>query len=88
MACNVQDVRQHLRRRSGTPANLDVGAVATLHALNVFLCHLGSKVWVFSVSLRAAPPPGIPEYIDVWSKSIEAPADKGTQVLPAMLMPP
>ena len=78
---------KQLRSRSGTPADLDVGAVIALHALDVLLCHLCGKVWVFSVGLRAATPSRIPIDIDVWSKCIEAPADKGTQVLPAVLMP-
>ena len=87
MACDVQDVWQQLRSRSGTPAGLDVGAVVALHAVNAYLCHLGSEVWVLPIGLRAAAPPGIPEYVDVWRKCIEAPADKVT-VLLALLMPP
>ena len=78
MAGNVQDVWQQQSSRSGTPADLDVGAVVALHALDVLLCHPGRKVGIFPVGLRPAAPSGVPEYVDVWRKCIEAPADKGS----------
>lgn len=55
-------------------ADLDVGLVTALQALDKADSHMGGQVWVLPIGLATPPPSGVPEDVDVGPKAIQAPA--------------